>query len=71
MTEDQFQPGDIVYHKVYDLKMVVIYLSSETKVHCRFISARGGFTSEDFYNIEVTKDTPDFIQSQLRSLAKD
>ena len=50
MAENQFQLGDIVYHKANNLRMVVQRISNENTVVCEFINRAGNIVQDSFSN---------------------
>lgn len=67
---DQFNPGDIVYHKVNNLRMVVLS-SNATYATCKYVSAYGNYEESNFQVFELSqhptqsKDIP--VISQLET----
>lgn len=64
MSTEEFKPGDIVYHKANNLRMVVIS-KIEDKITCRYINKEAEFSTLRFYPFELTKSTPTYHQWQL------
>lgn len=53
---EEFKVGDIVYHKLNNLKMVIIADPSSQEFSCRYIGKDGDFHKADFRSEELTKD---------------
>jgi len=68
MAEETFKPGDIVYHKINNLRMVVIRSSGEA-INCRIIRPSGTFDTEDFkaFEVSATPLVDEFITFQLEA----
>lgn len=68
MAEQEFKNGDVVYHKVNNLRMVIIS-TSEYFVDCRYVTASGNFTEMSFYKLELKSETSkgEIIRSQMES----
>lgn len=54
MTENQFQPGDVVYHKANNLRMVVMSVK-ENSIHTCFVIPNGIYKYDSFAPIELSK----------------
>lgn len=68
--ENPFKPGDIVFHKANNLRMVVL-ATFESSCSCRYVSAAGQFTKMEFsiQEISATKFDDTLIIYQLESKA--
>lgn len=54
MSEQTFQPGDIVYHKANNLRMVVLS-SGENYTSCRCVNINGTYDEINFKPFELSK----------------
>lgn len=59
--ENPFNPGDIVFHKVNNLRMVVLRSLTKSCV-CRYISASGQFSEMDFEIVELNAKYDEHIE---------
>ena len=68
MAEETFKAGDIVYHKVNNLRMVVLRVANHIVV-CRFINPSGNFDNKEFNSFELAKNSPsnEMVTYQLES----
>ncbi|MEJ5143971.1 hypothetical protein [Sphingobacterium sp. MYb388] len=66
MEENQFKPGDIVYHKANNLRMVVIGIKGDQS-NCRFVEKAGVFKNDLFFNIELSNTPLDFMETPVVS----
>lgn len=68
MENNKFEKGDIVYHKVNGLRMVVL-AAGETHLSCRFVSPSGQFLENEFLAWELSDKGIDgeFPLYQLKS----
>lgn len=53
MAETTFNPGDIVYHKANNLRMVVIS-ANDAVIKTEFINAKGDFAQDSFAKTAVS-----------------
>lgn len=60
MSNENFESGDIVYHKINYLKMVVgDTRADKTYVDCIYINPSGSFVEKPFLKVELLKNLPD------------
>ena len=53
MSEPTFKPGEIVYHKVNHLRMVLIN-QEDNRSFCKYLNADGNFELDWFESIEIS-----------------
>ena len=68
---DQFNPGDIVYHKVNNLRMVVLSIT-EIDASCQYVTSSGIFFETKFKLFQLSKtpistsDAPVITQLEMK-----
>lgn len=75
MSQETFNPGDVVYHKANNLRMVVLQVLKDN-LKCNFVTSYGTFSQAysrneyKFYHFEVSKEPMKEIPviTQLESL---
>jgi hypothetical protein len=66
MEQNQFKPGDIVYHKANNLRMVVIGIKGD-QCNCTLVEKSGVFKNDLFFNIELSETPIDFMETPVIS----
>lgn len=69
MSETNFKNGDVVYHKINYLKMVVTKDRLDEYINCVYINPAGNFIEHTFLKQELLNKLPDgkFAKSQMES----
>ena len=68
MENQVFKPGDVVFHKANNLRMVVLEVDGEF-ISCKLVNALGHFIKDNFSSIEISlkSDIGFHIKTQMET----